>query len=487
MENNPEVLLKVDRLCQYFKMGAGQELHAVDDVSFEIHKGEVFGLVGESGCGKTTTGRSIIKLYDITSGNVYFKNQRICAGIRSYKDAVKAARAEYRAEVAEVKKLIKADKAEGKTEVRAEYSERLKVAEEKYHSVMKEQTANIRAAKFDNNKCNQTYAAEQMRLVREEDEPKLAAETDEAKKAALEKEFKEQLRLAKKSRIMNKMQMIFQDPIASLDPRMTVRDIIAEGLIIRGIKDKKYIDEQVYKMLDLVGLVPEHAGRYPHEFSGGQRQRIGIARAIILNPELIIADEPISALDVSIQAQVINLLNELRERLGLTILFIAHDLSVVKYFSDKIAVMYYGKMVEFATSDELFDHPLHPYTKSLLSAIPLPDPEFEKGRKRIVYNPIAEHDYSVDKPVMREVAPEHFIYCNEAEFEKYKNEIAEREAEKKKAAEKAAAKTSAKPAEVKVEKNSTAPAKSEKPVKKTVKKSSAGGSATKKTTAKKKE
>ncbi len=487
MENNPEVLLKVDRLCQYFKMGAGQELHAVDDVSFEIHKGEVFGLVGESGCGKTTTGRSIIKLYDITSGNVYFKNQRICAGIRSYKDAVKAARAEYRAEVAEVKKLIKADKAEGKTEVRAEYSERLKVAEEKYHSVMKEQTANIRAAKFDNNKCNQTYAAEQMRLVREEYEPKLAAETDEAKKAALEKEFKEQLRLAKKSRIMNKMQMIFQDPIASLDPRMTVRDIIAEGLIIRGIKDKKYIDEQVYKMLDLVGLVPEHAGRYPHEFSGGQRQRIGIARAIILNPELIIADEPISALDVSIQAQVINLLNELRERLGLTILFIAHDLSVVKYFSDKIAVMYYGKMVEFATSDELFDHPLHPYTKSLLSAIPLPDPEFEKGRKRIVYNPIAEHDYSVDKPVMREVAPEHFIYCNEAEFEKYKNERAEREAEKKKAAEKAAAKTSAKPAEVKVEKNTTEPAKSEKPVKKTVKKSSAGGSATKKTTAKKKE
>lgn len=180
-------------------------------------------------------------------------------------------------------------------------------------------------------------------------------------------------------------------------------------------------------------------------------------------------------------------MNELRERLGLTILFIAHDLSVVKYFSDKIAVMYYGKMVEFATSDELFDHPLHPYTKSLLSAIPLPDPEFEKGRKRIVYNPIAEHDYSVDKPVMREVAPEHFIYCNEAEFEKYKNEIAEREAEKKKAAEKAAAKTSAKPAEVKVEENTTEPAKSEKPVKKTVKKSSAGGSATKKTTAKKKE
>ena len=157
--------------------------------------------------------------------------------------------------------------------------------------------------------------------------------------------------LARSDRITNKIQMIFQDPIASLDPRMTVREIIAEGLIIRGVHDRKYIDEQVYRVLDLVGLVPEHAGRYPHEFSGGQRQRIGIARAIILQPDLIIADEPISALDVSIQAQVINLLNELRNSLGLTILFIAHDLSVVKYFSDRIAVMYFGKIVEIAESD----------------------------------------------------------------------------------------------------------------------------------------
>lgn len=461
MEMNDDVLLKVENLCQYFKMGPAMELKAVDNVSFEVHKGEVFGLVGESGCGKTTTGRSIIKLYDITSGNVYFEGQRICAGIRSYKDAVRAAKAEYKAETSAVKKLIKEDKANGATEVKAEYSERLAAAEEKLHSVLKEQTANIKSAKHDDKTCNKQYAEKQMAKVHEEygpkqekldaafaefensenaDAEKLASTVEEVlgvqlvrdgnlaealkdEKKKFEKKYREELRLAKKDRIMNKMQMIFQDPIASLDPRMTVRDIIAEGLIIRGMRDKKYIDEQVYKMLDLVGLVPEHAGRYPHEFSGGQRQRIGIARAIILNPDLIIADEPISALDVSIQAQVINLLNDLRNRLGLTIMFIAHDLSVVKYFSDKIGVMYFGKMVELATSDELFAHPLHPYTKSLLSAIPVPDPDYEKNRKRIVYNPIAEHDYSVDKPVMRDIGNGHLIYCNEAEFEKYKAEI----------------------------------------------------------------
>ena len=217
--------------------------------------------------------------------------------------------------------------------------------------------------------------------------------------------------------------MIFQDPIASLDPRMTVRDIIAEGLVIHGMKDKKEIDEKVYKMLELVGLVKEHASRYPHEFSGGQKQRIGVARAVIMEPELIIADEPVSALDVSIQAQVINLLNDLRKELGLTILFIAHDLSVVKYFSDRIGVMYYGKLVELADADELFKNPLHPYTKSLLSAIPLPDPVYEKKRQRIVYNPLASHDYTQEGPTLKEIKPGHFVYCNSAEFEEYSKEL----------------------------------------------------------------
>ncbi len=411
MENN-EVLLKVEDLCQYFKIGPGKELHAVDNVSFDVKRGEVFGLVGESGCGKTTTGRSVIRLYDITSGSVYFKGQRICAGTRSYKNAVKAAKAEFEAKSKELRgKEDEASRAE------------LARLEEEYLAVVREMTAKIKSARYDHKNCNKLYAAEQVKKIEAEYAPLIENETDEEKKAALLKEKREKVRIAKRDRIMNSVQMIFQDPIASLNPRMTVREIIAEGLHIRKIKDKKYIDEQVYRVLNLVGLVKEHAGRYPHEFSGGQRQRIGIARAIILNPDLIIADEPISALDVSIQAQVINLLNELREQLGLTIMFIAHDLSVVKYFSDRIGVMYYGKMVELATSEELFAHPLHPYTKSLLSAIPLPDPDYEKNRKRITYNPLAEHDYSVDKPTMREILPGHFILCNDAEFEKYKAEI----------------------------------------------------------------
>ena len=402
-DKKDEVLLRVEHLCQYFRMGKS-ELKAVDDVSFDIKKGEVFGLVGESGCGKTTTGRSIIKLYNITSGNIYFKGIRIGAGIRSYQDAIAKKKAEYKEKAASV-----------------DAGQAAKLKKELDDFIL-EQKAAIKAAKRDQKNCDRMYAEKRVAEVKEKYEP-MIEKASPGQREKLQKEYQDELRKAKRTKLVTQIQMIFQDPIASLDPRLTVREIISEGLIIKGERDKEAIDKKVYEMLELVGLVREHASRYPHEFSGGQRQRIGVARSIIMNPEMIIADEPVSALDVSVQAQVINLLNELREKFGLTIMFVAHDLSGVKYFSDRIGVMYFGKLVELAPSDELFKNPLHPYTKSLLSAIPLPDPIYEKQRVRIVYNPLAEHDYSVDKPTLREIKPGHFIQCNNAEFEKYKKEL----------------------------------------------------------------
>ena len=425
-----EVILRVKHLKQFFKMGRAK-LKAVNDVSFDVYKGEVFGIVGESGCGKTTTGRSIIKLYDITSGNVIFKGQRISAGTRWNKKEIKFTNIRRDKKIEELKAQMKEELGEcGNNEVLAEkiklrYQSEIEDVKINAKKICDEQRRLIKAANYDQKHGAELYTRKRVNDTIAEYDSLISKANSEEEKQELEKKKKDAIRVAKKETIMSKMQMIFQDPIASLDPRMTVKEIISEGLVIKGIKDQKYIDEKVYEVLELVGLVRDHAGRYPHEFSGGQRQRIGIARAIIMDPELIIADEPVSALDVSIQAQVINLLNELREKMGLTIIFIAHNLSVVKYFCDRIAVMYYGKMVELTTSSELFKHPLHPYTKSLLSAIPLPDPHYEKVRQRIIYNPLVDHDYSVQKPTLREIVPGHFVSCNDAEFEKYKQILAD--------------------------------------------------------------
>ena len=401
-DKRDDVLLKVENLSMFFGKG-DMVKKAVNDVSFEVRKGEVFGLVGESGCGKTTTGRTIIKLYDATSGNVWFDGKRIVAGTKSYYDEIKAQKARR-------KELVK----NGGTQ------EQIAACDEK----IAEMRAEIRKAKYDHNHCDDDYRKDEKKRIEEKYQELLkdAAPEEEAK---LRKQMRRELRVAAHSKLVTQIQMIYQDPVASLDPRMTVREIISEGLIIQGIRDKKYLQDQVYEMLDTVGLVHEHADRYPHEFSGGQRQRIGIARSVVMKPKLIIADEPISALDVSIRAQVINLLNELRETMGMTILFIAHDLSVVKYFSDRIGVMYFGNLVEMTDSDELFRHPLHPYTRSLLSAIPLPDPDTEKNRVRIRYNPLLDHEKTDEEPQLREVCPGHFVRCTEKEFLAYRKQVEE--------------------------------------------------------------
>lgn len=318
MLNDAKKFIEVKNLKKYFEVSSGSTLKAVDDVSFFIRKGETLGLVGESGCGKTTTGRTVIGMYTPTSGDIIF-------------DGV------------------------------------------------------------NTNKFN----------------------------------------ASQKKKFAKRAQIIFQDPYASLNPRMTVGDIIAEGIDIHGLYKGKERRDRINELLGLVGLNKEHANRFPHEFSGGQRQRIGIARAFAIEPEFIVCDEPISALDVSIQAQIVNLLINLQRDMGLTYLFIAHDLSMVKHISDRVAVMYLGTMVELASSSVLYDKPKHPYTQALLSAIPIPDPEIERTRKRIILegdvpSPInpkpgcrfkARCKYA--KPICSEVMPEfkeidkdHFVACH---------------------------------------------------------------------------
>ncbi|WP_086090522.1 ABC transporter ATP-binding protein [Staphylococcus aureus] len=298
---NDEVLLSIKNLKQYFNAGKKNEVRAIENISFDIYKGETLGLVGESGCGKSTTGKSIIKLNDITSGEILYEGIDI-QKIRKRKD------------------LLKFNK---------------------------------------------------------------------------------------------KIQMIFQDPFASLNPRLKVMDIVAEGIDIHHLAtDKRDRKKRVYDLLETVGLSKEHANRYPHEFSGGQRQRIGIARALAVEPEFIIADEPISALDVSIQAQVVNLLLKLQRERGITFLFIAHDLSMVKYISDRIAVMHFGKIVEIGPAEEIYQNPLHDYTKSLLSAIPQPDPESERSRKRFSY---IDDEANNHLRQLHEIRPNHFVFSTEEE------------------------------------------------------------------------
>ena len=473
--------LSVRHLKQYFKFGHGRsafKTKAVHDVSFDIKKGECFGLVGESGCGKTTTGRSLIRLYNITSGSIYFEGHRVSAGSRWNEKEIKWTRIRGKAKIRQLRREEKMELElaiygvsylKEMLEIENELS-RIALEIKDLKNILKERTEQARnildeeerKLKFD--EINQEYESEvEARAVRvdrlkarlkelkalkraQPSKPELTEETAQKVKAIQEKyegeinainEHITQVKIEQQEiikqikfdnshvdkKLMCKMQMIFQDPVDSLDPRMTVEDIIQEGLHIQGEHNKYRNSQKVREALIKVGLLPEYASRYPHEFSGGQRQRIGIARALIMNPSFLICDEPISALDVSIRAQIINLLNDLKEEMGLTILFIAHDLSVVKYFCDRIAVMYYGEIVELASSDELFAHPLHPYTNALLSAIPKPDPLSEKTRQRYIYVPSKEHDYSKEAPKLTEIVPGHFVLANSEELARYRKKL----------------------------------------------------------------
>lgn len=384
-----DVVLEVKHLMMYFPISTGlfktKMLKAVDDVSFSIKRGETIGLVGESGCGKTTLGRTILQLYKPTGGKIVFNGERVNPPTKLDFQEVGKKRDEAKAYADEISTQIEQLTQSGK--------------EDKELSG-KRDLALSRAQRLDETLLKMKKS---------------------------KKHYKDLLMEFRKH-----AQMVFQDPYSSLDPRMTVEDIIAEPLDVHKVyKTKEERHQMVEDLMKKVGLSSEQATRYAHEFSGGQRQRIGIARSLALNPELIVCDEPVSALDVSIQAQVINAFKELQQEFNLTYLFIAHNLLVVRHISDRIAVMYLGHIVEFTDSEELFNNPLHPYTQSLLSAIPVPDPKIAKSNKRIIMQgdipsplnapsgcpfrtrcPYAFDKCSQTRPQLVEIKPGHQVACH---------------------------------------------------------------------------
>ena len=389
LSNKKEIVLEVNHLSMFFPISTGfmksKMLKAVDDVSFTVKRGETVGLVGESGCGKTTLGRTILQLYKPTGGRIIFNGQRVNPGTKMDEDEINAKR-------------------QAMIDLMAELEPK---------------------ANAGDKEAEQQYILAKSRLER--------LDNVLVKMKASKKYYKGLLKEFRKH-----AQMVFQDPYSSLDPRMTVEDIIAEPLDAHKVyKTTEERHRRVEELMKMVGLSSEHATRYAHEFSGGQRQRIGIARALALNPEFIVCDEPVSALDVSIQAQVINTFKELQEKLKLTYIFVAHNLLVVRHISDRIAVMYLGHIVEFAESEELFAHPLHPYTNSLLSAIPVPDPDIAKNSKRIIMQgdipsplnapsgcpfrtrcPHATERCAQERPPLVEVKPGHQVACHLVEPKK---------------------------------------------------------------------
>ena len=386
MAKKKEVILSLNHIDITF--GRGKKIFkAVSDVSFDIYKGETVSLVGESGSGKTTIGRAVVRVNPCSAGYIRFKNDIINGKLNSQ-------------EYSELKTFI---------------DNSLVELEEKYPPLINEKKLAIKEAKSSGNHEEAASLEEEIKKLDEEYSTKYKELKDAIKCA------KGNIPYHKKREYIRKIQMIFQDPSASLNERATIDYIISEGLnAFHLYKNEKERVEKVERIIQEVGLLPEQLTCYPHEFSGGQRQRVGLARSIVMDPEFIVADEPISALDVSIRAQVLNLLKKFQKERDITYLFIAHDLSIVRFISDRIVVIHLGKIVEIAETEELFKHPLHPYTKSLMSAIPIPDPILEKNKTLITYDAKAHRYKEGDNPQLVDIGHGHFVYGSAPEIEEYR-------------------------------------------------------------------